>query len=180
LAEKKIKPDALAEKVIANLNLLPDIMEGISSQTPVIKFGCAKILRTVSHRKPDSMYAQMDVFIGMMELDNNIIKWNAMDVLGNLTKVDINNKFEDIFDRYYALLSDESMVTAGHVIDNSGKIAVTKPRLSQKITDHLLRIEDIPRSDECVNILVGKVIVAIDEYFDHIEDLPQKRRQRGS
>lgn len=169
LAEKEIAPDDLAEEVLKDLDLLPEIVKGISSTNPQIKFGCAKILRTVSREKPEELYHKFGFFIELLDSDNNIIKWNVIDTVANLTKVDVKNQFDAIFDKFYDLLSDESMITAAHVIDNSGKIARAKPYLTQKITAELLMLEKTPRNQECWNILLGKAILAFGQYFEQID-----------
>ncbi|UCH88071.1 MAG: hypothetical protein JSV49_07330 [Thermoplasmata archaeon] len=170
LSTRKITPDDLAEMVIHNIDLLPDIIKGISSDNARIRLGCAKIIRTVSEKKPDAVYPVSKYFITLLDSENNIIKWNAMDVLANLAKVDSNKTIEKIFTKYYDLLTDESMVTAGHVVDNSGKIAIAKPHLTERITDELLKLDKIPRNTECKNILKGKAILAFDAYFEQIEN----------
>ena len=96
LAKKEIIPDNLAEDVLLNLDLLPEILKGVSSPNPQVKFGCAKILRTVSKEKPEELYTQMDFFIELLDSDNNIIKWNAIDTVANLTNVDDENQFDEI------------------------------------------------------------------------------------
>jgi hypothetical protein len=97
-----------------------------------------------------------------------------MDILANLTRFDTKNKFNDIFHKYYSLLSDDTMITVAHVIDNSGKIALAKPRLTEKITDELLKVEKLslkPRlTQECKNIIIGKTILAFDSYYNQIDD----------
>lgn len=170
LGKKTISPDDLAEEVKINLDLLPEIFKGVSSTNPRMKFGCAKILKIISEEKPEELYFKMDFFIDLLDIDNNIIKWNVIDVIGNLTRVDKDNKFENVFKKFYGLLPDESMVSAAHVIDNSGKIAIAKPHLTQKITFELLNIENIPRNQECKDILMGKAIQAFGKYFDQIDN----------
>ena len=170
LGKKSITPDDLAKEVEENLELLPEIFEGIYSTNANIKFGCAKILRTISQKNPKELYPKIDFFIDLLDSTNNIFKWNAIDVLSNLSGVDTEKKFEKVFQKFYGLLSDESMVTAAHVIDNFGKIATAKPHLTQKITKELLNIEKISRNQECMNILLGKAILAFSIYFDQIDN----------
>lgn len=170
LGSKEIHPEDLVIEVRQNLKLLPIIIDGISSSNANVKFGCAKILRAISSEKPEKLYQEMDLFINLLDSPNNIIKWNAVDIVANLTKVDNKNKFDEIFEKFYRMLSEKSMVTAAHVIDNSGKIARVKPHLTDKITDELLRVENIPRTQECKNILMGKAILAFGSYFEQIED----------
>lgn len=169
LGKKEIKAEEIAEK-IENPGFLPEILNGISSENPRVRFKSAKILRIVSEQNPEMLYSKMDSFIRLLDSENNILKWNAMDIIANLTLVDSENKFDEIFEKYYGFLSDESMVTAGHVVDNSGKIAKAKPYLQNKITTELLKVESIPRGQECKNILLGKVILSFGQYIDQVKN----------
>ncbi len=170
LGKKDDKSEEIAEKVIEDPDLLLEIFQGLSPENKRIKNRSAKILRIVSGKNPEIVYPKISVFIDLIDGKDTILKWIAIDVIGNLAPVDTENQFTKIFKKFYTFLSDESMITAGHVIDNSGKIARAKPELSKKITTELLKVEKIPRNNECKNILLGKVILAFDLYFDQIED----------
>lgn len=171
---EKTKTEDLTRSVIENPSLLPEILNGISSENPRVKFKSAKTLRVISEKNPEMLYTEMDFFSHLLNTENNIIKWIAIDVIGNLTSIDSENKFDKIFTKYYDLLSDKSMITMSHVIDNSGKIAKTKSYLAKKITSELLKIEKIPTkphlTQECKNILLGKTIQAFSIYLDHIKN----------
>ena len=174
LGKKEIKAEDIAKNVIKDLGLLPEILNGISSENPRIKFKSAKTLRVISEKNPERLYSKMDFFIDFLDSENKILKWNAIDVIGNLTSIDSKNKFDKIFKKYYSFLSAESMISVGHVVDNSGKIAKARPHLTQRITSELLKIEKIPTkphlTQECKNILLGKAISAFGIYFDQIEN----------
>ena len=174
LGDKLITADDLAERVRGDFDLLPEIFKGISSTNPRIRYGCAKVLRIVSEENPERLYPKIDFFIQLLDSDLKIIKWNAMDVIANLTRVDTKNRFDDTFDKYYRFLNDDVMITVAHIVDNSGKIAKAKPHLTKKITNKLLKLEKIPTkphlTQECKNILMGKAISAFNMYFYQIEN----------
>jgi hypothetical protein len=174
LGKDTISADDLVEEIKQDENLIPVVIEGISSNNARIKFGCAKILRTISEEQPEILYQNIDYFIELLNHDNQIIKWNAMDIIANLTQVDKEKKFDEIFKRYYDHINENAMVTVGHVIDNSGKIALAKPYLAEKITNELLKIEKLPTKSrlthECKNILYGKTILAFDTFIDQIKN----------
>jgi len=174
LGKKEIRAEDIAEKAVNNSDFLAEILNGISSETPRVKFNCAKILRIVSGKDPQKLYSQFDFFVNLLDSENNIIKWNAMDVMADLTTVDSQKRFDKIFRKYYNLLSDASMITAGHVIDNSGKIARAKPYLQDRITKELLRVEKIQyKTSECRNILLGKVILSFNQYISQVDNKEQ-------
>jgi len=171
LSKKEVKAEDVAQSVIKNPRLLPELFNGISSENTRTRFKSAKILRIISEEDPEMLYSKMDFFINLLKSENKILKWIAIDVIGNLSSVDTENKFDKIFNKFYSLLADESMITAGHVIDSSGKIARAKPHLQNKITMELLRVEKIEyRTLECRNILLGKVILSFSQYIDQINN----------
>ncbi|MDH5419901.1 MAG: hypothetical protein OEX06_06180 [Candidatus Bathyarchaeota archaeon] len=171
LGKKGIEAEDLADKVSRNPELLPEILDGVSSEEARVRFNSAKILRIISEKQPKILYSKIEFFVDLLDSENNILKWIAIDIIGNLASVDSENKFNRIFRKFYDLLSDESMITAGHVIDNSGKIAVAKPYLQDRITEKLLKVEKIEyKTSECRNILLGKVISSFDKYIDQFDN----------
>ena len=174
LGTKEITAVDIAKNVIKDPGLLLEIFNGISSKNSRIRFKSAKILRVISEKNPEILYSKMDFFIDLLDSENRILKWIAIDVVGNLTSIDSKNRFDKIFEKYYSFLLAESMITVAHIVDNSGKIAKAKPHLTQRITSELLKIEKIPTrphlTQECKNILLGKVILAFGMYFDQIEN----------
>lgn len=171
LKEKGSEAEDVAEKVIENTHLLPRLLTGISSPNPKLKFGCAKALRTISEKNPQMLYSKMGFFVNLLDSENNILKWTAIDIIANLATVDFDNEFNRLFQKFYGFLYDGSLITAGHVVDNSGKIALSKPELQDEITKELLKVEEIPLpTKECRNILIGKTIKAFEVYYGKIRD----------
>ena len=66
------------------------------------------------------------------------------------------------------------MVTVANIVGYSGKIALAKPNLAQKIADELLKVEDISTTphltDECKGVIAEKAIESFDLFFDRIDD----------
>lgn len=172
--EKKIKAEDLAKNAIIDPSLLPEIINGVSSPKAQIRYSCAKILRIISEEYPEKLYPRIDFFVELLGSDKRILKWNALYIIANLAKVDVENRFDDIFYKYYDLLDTEYMVTVANVVGNSGKIAKAKPHLTQKITKELLKTENLTTklhlTQECKNVILGHAISALDVYFDQIEN----------
>jgi len=161
----------VVEKVIERPELLSKLLTGIHSINPRIRFESAKVLRIISGKKPEMLYAQRELFVNLLDSENNILKWNALDIIANLTTIDSHNEFDSLFKKFYDLLYEGSLITAGHVVDNSAKIALSLPKLQEEITKELLKVEKIPLpSEECRNILIGKTINAFQIYYDKIKD----------
>ena len=169
--KKGTKTDDVAGKVLENPELLPELLTGIYSTNARIRFGSAKVLRIISKRNPEMLYSRMGFFVDLLDSENNILKWIAMDVIANLASIDSHNEFNRLFEKFYGYLYEGSLITAGHVVDNSGKIALSKPELQDEITRELLKVEEFPLpTEECRNILIGKTINAFQVYYDKIKD----------
>jgi hypothetical protein len=170
LEKKQDNSLKIAKQAISDRKLIPELMSGISSEVAAVRFKSAKVLRIVSEQEPAVLYPKMDFFIELLKHDNNIIKWNAQDVIANLSYIDKDNKFNKIFKKYYKGMYEDSMVTAAHVVDNSGVIALAKPKLQTRITQELIKIDETSHSPECKNILKGKAILSFQKYYEQVKD----------
>jgi hypothetical protein len=141
LADKALTKEELHQKVKQDFDLLPVLLKGIYSSKATVRYGCAKVLMDLSEEYPEKLYPYMDAFIELLDSKYRILTWNAMAIIANLAKVDKNQKFDAIFDKYYSFLNNEYMVTVANVVGNSGKLALAKPHLLPKITAELLKVE---------------------------------------
>ena len=174
LVDKSLSREELLQSVKQDLDLLPVVLNGTSSSKAAIRYGCAKVLVDLSDEKPDKLYPHMDFFVKLLDSDYRILTWNAMAIIANLTKVDTENVFDSIFDKYYRFINDEYMVTVANVVGNSGKIALAKPYLVQKITREMLKVENIHTSphltEECKMVIAENAIKSFDTFFHLVQD----------
>jgi hypothetical protein len=128
----------------------------------------------LSEEHPERLYPYMDFFTDLLDSKYRILTWSAITIIANLTRVDKDNKFDAIFKKYYGLLNDEYMVTVANVVSHSGRIALAKPNLAQKIADELLKVENISTTahltEECKKVIAEKAIGSFDLFFHRVED----------
>ncbi len=174
LVDKSMTKDNLLQRVKQDFDLLPKILNGVSSSKAAIRYGCAKVLMDLSAENPEKLYSHLDFFINLLESKYRILTWNAMAIIANLTKVDIDKKFDMIFNKYYDFINNEYMVTVANVVGHSGKIALAKPYLISKITNKLLKVEYISisphLSEECKRVITEQAIKSFNMFFDKIEE----------
>ncbi len=163
--------EEIADNVIKKPELLPEIMEGLNSDAARIKYGCAKVLHVISEKRPEILYPRFDFFIALIDSNNTFLKWAAILIIANLTVVDTDNKFEKVFDKYFAPISGPVMITAANVVKGAAKIALSKLGLAEKISKELLKVEKAKyQTTECHNIALGHAIKAFDQFFNQIKD----------
>ena len=177
LADKSMTTRELLQTVEQDWTLLPHLLEGVSSSKASIRYGCSKVLIGLSETHPTKLYPFIDSIINLLDSKYRILIWNALAIIANLAGVDEDKKFDAAFDKYYSFIDDEYMVTVANVVGHSGKIALAKPYLIDKITNELLKVDSISLTPhltkECRGVIAEKAIESFDLFFDK---LTQKKR----
>ena len=141
------------------------------SEDPKVKYGCTKNLLAIAKDSPDELYPHIDYFVKLLDNENQILKWTAIDIIGHLSKVDKEKRVDQLMDKLFGLLNAGKLITANHAIAALANVALAKPEYKRKITDGLLKIEHYTYdTDECRDIALGKVIMAINSYFNQLKD----------
>lgn len=174
----KAKPDLklFINDVIEDKTILDSLFDIVATETSSIKYVCAKIMRMVSEKEPELIYPYFEILAKWIHHKNSFIKWDGIITLSNISAVDDENKFEDIYQDYFALIQDPQMVTASNVVGNAWKIVLAKPELENDITKKLLKVPDTvylhkgSPSPECNYIVCGQVLECFDHYFNSSEN----------
>ena len=174
LGNKELTKGKLHQMVEHNFELIPVLVEGMSSQKANTRYGSGKILMDLSEKYPEKLYPYIDSIIELLNSKYRIIIWNSMAIIANITPVDTEKKFDTIFNKYSSFLKDEYMITVANTIENLGKIAKAKPYLIQKITKEILEVENIKLTphltEECQKVIAEKAIWSFELFFDNIEE----------
>jgi hypothetical protein len=163
LNRKSINVKSVAKKALEDKAVLSELLEGVLSKKEKIRFNCFKVLLLISEEHPKALHPQWDFFADLLISPNTYFKYIAIYIIANLAQDDPKNRFEKIFNKYYALLDDESMIPPAHVAANSAKIAFAKPHLQTKITNMLLGIDKTHHKPERKDLIKSYVIEAFGE-----------------
>jgi hypothetical protein len=188
LVDKSLTKKELLKQAQTNPELIPVLLDGTNSSKASIRYSCGAVLMELSEKQPQTLYRYWDRFVVLLDSKHRILGWNAMAIIANLTRVDNENRFEGIFDKYYSSINSPYMVTVANLMVNSKTIALAKPHLVPKITSEMLKIESLATTphltEECKRVIAQKAIVSFDGFFDKVEDkgavLAFVRRQLGS
>lgn len=169
LATKEATAETITNQVIRNPELLPEIFKGLKEEKANIKYGCLKVLRLISEQQPDLLYYRFDFFVDLLDSEVTFFKWGAILIIANLAAVDSDHKFEPVFDKYFAPITDHVMITAANIIGSSAKIALAKPELTEQITREILKVQHaVYQTDECRNVAIGHAIKSFHQFFKNI------------
>jgi hypothetical protein len=158
----------VAEMALKDEKVLQELLDGVLSKSDKIRQNSFQALNVLSEKHPERLYGKWDFFAAMIFTGNAFHKYIAIYIIANLTKADTENKFEKLFDTYYGLLGDKSVIPPAHVALNSGKIALAKPELQTEITNRLLAIDSTVQKHK--DLVKASAIEAFDAYFEQSED----------
>jgi hypothetical protein len=174
IARKGADLATIAAQVTSRPKTISDLVEGLEAQKPNVKYGCEKVLRRVSERRPDLVMPYFDAFVKLLRSDNSFLKWGAIITLANLAPADRDGRLEQIFARYFAPVTGPGLVTAANTIASAPRIARARPELTQRIVRQILKVETASfvhqgaPSPECRNVACGHAIAAFAAMFDQI------------
>lgn len=167
--ESKIDVKSLAKNAIKDEKLLSELLEGILSKKDETRFNSHQVLRYISEEYPKVLYPKWNYLAELLDSDNHYHRYISISLLANLVMADTENKFEEIFDKYFSNIDGDRTMVAGQAALNSGKIAKAKPNLQTKITDKLLNIDKTHRGKQ-TDLMKAYAIEAFNEYFEEASD----------
>lgn len=171
LTNKNVDIEEVAEAAMKDKEFLLELIEHLKTKKETIRYNSSKALNLISKEDPDILYSHWDFFFSLLNGDNTYWKCSGIPIIANLARVDSENKFEKLFEKFYSLLDDKkSFIPAAYLARSSGTIARAKPNLRAKITEKLLRIDETHHHPQRRDLVKSDIIQAFDEYFEEAED----------
>ncbi len=147
------------------------LIAGLSSSKPKVKFGSAKKLWLLSERKPEELYPKFDFFLGLLDHENHILRWNAARILACLAPADRAGRLDAALEKYLSPIRGPEMIAAATAIQFGARIATAKPHLADRIARAILEVADARyKTDECRNVAIGHAITSLGHFFTLITD----------
>jgi hypothetical protein len=151
--------------------MIDELLLGLESGKPRIRYGAAKALRQCSDQDPAQLYPHIDRFLALMDGDNTFLRWGSQRILGNLAAVDCDRKLESALDRILAPISQHEMIGAANAIAAAAQIACADPILADRIATALLKTDRAEyATPECRNVAIGHALRALDLFFAHVRN----------
>ncbi len=167
--ETEIDKD-LIEKSLKDEQFLSEQLKGLLSKKDPIRSSSFKLILHLAENHPEVLYPKWDFLEGLLDSVNTYHKYQAIYIIASLTRVDINQKFEKIFDKYFALLNDDSIIPPSHLALNSPTIVKAKPHLLSEIVQILLAIDETNHIPQRKALIKSYVIQAFSQFFEEIDE----------
>lgn len=160
----------IAGRASADEALVSELLDGLAFQEETYRYNCFNVLLLLSTEHGEALYPRWDRFVKLLTSANTYHRLSALQIIANLTTVDTEGRFEGIFDLYFGLLDDPSVIPAAHVAGAAGRIAKAKPEIEPRITARLLSIDRTHHDPDRRHLIKGYALDAFAEYFESVAD----------
>jgi hypothetical protein len=176
IIEKDPNIQQLVNFAIEDRQKLQRALDGLRVKTETIRYNSFRIVHNISENHPQILYGHWDFFVQLLKSENTFHKHDAIHVLANLTKVDKEKKFDEIFDLFYDLLNHKSIVVVCHLVLVSGKIALFKPQYRKQIVKYLLALDNIAPQIQHHGLMSAYAIEALKYCYPALEKKSQVKK----
>ena len=166
----EIQAENIVRRILEEKNYLSKVLKGVMAKEDSVRYPNAIALEILSKENPNIIYPEWNFFVDLIKSKNAYHKSIAISTISNLTAVDEKNKFEDIFEEFFKLIDDKSVIVSRKLAICAGRIATAKLSLKSKITAVLLSINDTQHSPSRKDLIKGDIIESFSEYFKDIKD----------
>ncbi|MFX1310700.1 MAG: hypothetical protein ACFE9M_04595 [Promethearchaeota archaeon] len=166
----EIQAEKIIKRVLQDKRYISQVLNGIKAKEDSVRYPNAIALEILSEKNPEIIYPEWDLFVELLGSNNAYHKSIAISTIANLTAIDREQKFEEIFNQYFKLIDDKSVIVARKLCIYAGRIVKAKPELKTEITNVLLSINGTQHNPNRKDLIKGDIIESFGEFFEEIKD----------
>ena len=133
----------------------------------MVYYHCYYVVDKASQKQPDLFYPYWPEIAELLHHENSYHRDFAVEIIGNLTGVDQENRFAEIEDAYFAIINDEKFMTGNCCVKNLLKIYRHKVELRARVIETLLDIDNrCDYTEKQKGVLKADVLEIFDEVYE--------------
>ena len=121
---------------------IASIIAGLSSGSRRVENGCAELASLLSEERPELLFPHVDLFVDNLGSKKKVLRWEAVCTLGNLARIDDDERLAPQIPTMIGFLRNESIVLQGHSVRALAKIATAHPKKAGQIFKALVGAAD--------------------------------------
>ena len=168
--DAEIQAEKILNQVLQDNKIFSQVLNGVKAKEDSVRYPNAIALEVLSEKNPWIVYPEWDFFVKLLGSNNAYHKSIAISTISNLTAIDREQKFEEIFDLYFKLIDEKSVIVARKLCIYAGRIAKAKPELKTDITNILLNINETQHNPSRKDLIKGDIIKSFGVYFKDIKE----------
>lgn len=170
LHEENADTEKIARGVVQNKDTLDPIVAGITSTSENYRYNCYQVLLKAAQLSPEQVYPYWDGIAGLLDSENTYHRCAAVYLLPNLIPADNGKRFAEIFDKYFGLLDDKSVIPPCYIARNVETIVSFKPEYLKEIVARLLAIESTGHKEGRKDLIKADIIQAFSAIYEKVDD----------
>lgn len=174
IEKKDFDINALTQLVITNESVRNEIVQQMLKNSAImVYYHCYYVIDKASQERPELFYSYWGDIAELLHHTNSYHRDFALEIIGNLTRVDQENRFAEIKDEYFSIVNDEKFMTGNCCVKNLLKIYRHKPEQREQIVKILLDIDNRCKySDKQKGVLKADILDIFDEiYGNEVEQI---------
>jgi hypothetical protein len=152
-------------------------VEIMSAPSGAARFDAGKALCVTARKDPERVYPYFDALAALLGSNSKIVRWDAIQLLGLLTPVDVDRKLDAQLDTILAMITGDNLISAANAIQAAGRIAGCRPDLTDRIILGICAVERATyKTPECRNVAIGQ---ALDVFWELGSDVCRRPEVAG-
>ena len=172
IAEKDFDINEFVQLAINDENARNEIVHQMRTNAMImVYYHCYYVVEKASQKQPEMFYPYWRDIAALLYHGNSYHRDFALEILGNLTQVDKENKFAETEEDYFAAINDEKFMTGNCCVKNLLKIYRHKPELRGRVIETLLDIDNrCDYTEKQKGVLKADVLAIFDEVYDEASE----------
>ncbi|SHK12085.1 hypothetical protein [Paramaledivibacter caminithermalis] len=167
IADKNFNVNEFVKAVLDDENIRGEVIKQLLTNNDImVYYHCYYIISKASEKKPELFYKYWNNFVSLLEHKNSYHRNIGLTIIANLTKIDEDNLFSSIFQKYIEHFNDDKFMTAQCFVQSMKKVIRNKKQYEKKIIDLLLDIDKIcTYREKQKELLKSDIIEVLDEVY---------------
>jgi hypothetical protein len=172
ISDKDFDVDQFVKLAALDENAREEIVnQMVTNKDIMVYYHCYYVVSKASKKQPELFYKYWDEIAKLLNHENSYHRNFALSIIGNLTKVDGEERFLKINGDYFELINDKKFSTGQCCLQNSIKIYKHKPELRDQIIVLLLDIDNrCNYTDKQMGLLKCDVLEIFDKIYKDIHE----------
>ena len=175
IAKKDFDINEFVQLAIENEYARNEIVHQMLTNSAImVYYHCYYVVAKASQKRPEIFYPYWCEIAGLLHHKNSYHRDFAIEIIGNLTRIDQENRFAKIEDNYFGIINDEKFMTGNCCVKNLLKIYRHKPEQRKRVIETLLDIDNrCNYTEKQKGVLKADVLEIFDEVYEEAPERDQ-------
>jgi len=143
------------------------VHEMLTNPAIMVYYHCYYVVEKASQAQPELFYPYWGEIAELLHHKNSYHRDFAVEILGNLTKVDEQDRFSEVEDQYFSIINDEKFMTGICCVKNLLKIYRNKAGRRDHIIQAVLNIDTLcDYTEKQKGVLKADVLEIFDQVYE--------------